>query len=294
MQKLVPLAAGVLVLFVLSSVVRADDPKPADENIAVEAPKPALPIFADKNLEAVVRKILRTKTDADVIKPADLETIFFLEARGKGISNLTGLEYCKNLASIKLVENQIADLSPLAGLKNVQTIDISKNKIADLGPLAGWEKLQYLKADENQIDKLDALANLKRLTSLYISHNKIASLQPLAGLEKLVSLDVSHNAVKDLAPLAGLKWLASLNLQHNGVVDLAPLNSMTELRYTMLQGNQVTDLGVLVEMAKKDAAGEKRFAPYWFLFVGNNPLSDQAKGAQLDELRKVGVRVNVE
>jgi internalin A len=51
----------------------------------------------------------------------------------------------------------------------------------------------------------------------------------------------------------------------------------------------LTDLGVLVEMAKKDAAGEKRFAPFWYVDVTGNPLSDAAKGAQLGELRKLGV-----
>ena len=66
---------------------------------------------------------------------------------------------------------------------------------------------------------------------------------------------------------------------------------MTELRYTFLERNQLTDVSTLVEMAKKDMAGERRFVPYWKLYLAGNPLSDSGK-AQSDELTKLGVRVN--
>ena len=68
---------------------------------------------------------------------------------------------------------------------------------------------------------------------------------------------------------------------------------LTELRFTFLSRNQVADLTTLVEMAKKDLAGEKRFAPYWNVYVGGNPLSDAGK-AQIEELAKLGVRVKNE
>ena len=73
---------------------------------------------------------------------------------------------------------------------------------------------------------------------------------------------------------------------------MAALGSMTELRYTFLEGNKVTDLGPLVTMAQKDAKGDRRFAPYWNLYVSGNPLSDAAKGGQIAALKKVGVRVD--
>jgi hypothetical protein len=61
----------------------------------------------------------------------------------------------------------------------------------------------------------------------------------------------------------------------------------------MLQNNKVEDLAPLVEMAKKDAEGPKRFAPYWNLYLAENPLSDSSK-PQLEELKKIGVRVNMD
>jgi Leucine-rich repeat (LRR) protein len=287
-----PLAAIIVAALAFSS--RADEAKPADPAAPVVAQKPAPQFFPDKNLEAVIREITRKKTDKEEVKEDDLKTIYFLNGNGKKISNLAGLEKCINLADVKLVDNSISDLAPLAGLKNIQSLDLSKNKIADVTPLAKLEKLQYLNLESNQIEKLDGLKDLKKLTSLYLSKNKVVSLAPVAGLEKLWSLYLADNQVKDIAPVAKLKWLERLDLENNAVTDLSPLVGLTELRHTMLQHNQVADLAVLVEMAHTDVAGDKRFAPYWHLYLANNPLSDGAKGTQLAELKKLGVRVKME
>ena len=88
-----------------------------------------------------------------------------------------------------------------------------------------------------------------------------------------------------------LKWLSTLRLRGNKIQDLAPLGDLNELRYTFLEGNPLSDLGPLVAMAKKDTEGEQRFAPYWRVYLDADKLPDPAK-AQLEELKKLGVRVN--
>jgi len=260
-----------------------------DGNTATAADK----VFPDAKLEAVIKAILKKKqAKTDKINEADLKNIFFLEAPGKGITSLSGLEKCPNLALINLSKNTIVDLKPLAGLKNVQSLDLSGNKIADVASLAKLEKLQYLQLEGNQIAKLDGLAGLKKLSALYLSKNKVASVAPLKGLGKLSSLYLDGNQVADLSPLKDLKWVANLALRNNQVKDLGPLAGMTELRYTFLEGNKITDLGPLVTMAQKDAKGGRRFAPYWHLYVAGNPLSGAAKTGQVAALKKVGVRVD--
>ena len=59
-----------------------------------------------------------------------------------------------------------------------------------------------------------------------------------------------------------------------------------------LNNNKIKDLAPLVEAAKKDFEGQKRFAPFWRLYVGDNPLSDEAK-KQLEELKRYGKRVHL-
>jgi hypothetical protein len=50
---------------------------------------------------------------------------------------------------------------------------------------------------------------------------------------------------------------------------------------------------VLVAAAKKDFEGQKQFAPFWKLYIGDNPLSETAKTTQLEELKKYGTRVHL-
>jgi Leucine-rich repeat (LRR) protein len=88
--------------------------------------------------------------------------------------------------------------------------------------------------------------------------------------------------------LASLKNLERLDLRNTGISDVTPLAGLTEWKYLFINDNKITDLAPLAEAAKKDFEGQKRFAPFWRLYVGNNPLSEAAKGAQLAEITKYG------
>ncbi|MCA9170249.1 MAG: hypothetical protein KDB23_21375, partial [Planctomycetales bacterium] len=69
---------------------------------------------------------------------------------------------------------------------------------------------------------------------------------------------------------------------------------LTELRHLFLEGNKLTDLAVLVGMAEKDASGEQRFAPFWNLYLANNPLDDAKTKPQLERLKELGARLHME
>ncbi len=253
--------------------------------------------FPDPNLDTVIREILKQKqidkTDkSKKITDEDVATIFFLKAPNRGIENLAGLEKCRNLAEVRLTGNKIKDLKPLEECVNIQSLDLAKNQIADIAPLAKLVKLQYLQLEDNQIQKIDAVASLKALNALYLSRNQIEAVAPVADLPKLAALYLEKNKIADISSLKSQRWLERLDLKDNQIKDVSPLSGMTELRFTFLERNQLTDLAPLVEMAKKDAAGEKRFAPYWNLYLEGNPLTDAGK-AQVAELTKIGVRVTV-
>src|SRR5690606_16237578 len=111
---------------------------------------------------------------------------------------------------------------------------------------------------------------------------------------KIWSLYLDGNRVTDLEPLKNLRWLSSLDLRGNGVSSLEALSGLTELRFLILDNNRLTDLGVLVQMAEKDAAGEQRFAPFWNLYLGGNPPSDEAKTKQVERLRELGAKISLE
>ena len=68
----------------------------------------------DPQLELVVKAILKVKQiDKPVIEEADLKSLFILDARNKGIKDLTGLEKCPNLVEVKLSGNEIESLTQI-------------------------------------------------------------------------------------------------------------------------------------------------------------------------------------
>ncbi len=87
--------------------------------------------------------------------------------------------------------------------------------------------------------------------------------------------------------------ISTLNLSENKVEDLSPLSSQKDLRLLVLDHNQLSDLGPLVSWARADAEGPKRIAPFLRLYLGDNPLSDAAKGEQVSALRSLGVKVEL-
>jgi internalin A len=248
-------------------------------------------IFPDPELEAVVRQSVFAKRDnKEPITADDVKSISTITARGKAIRDLTGLEKCSALAMLEIYDGQVSNVAPLANLTNIQSLTLKNNKVTDASPLSGLIKLQYLDLSGNQVSSAQPFEKLEALNSLLLSGNRISDAAPLAGLSKLWSLYLDGNQIADVKPLAGLKSLSSLDLRGNRIADVSALSGLTNLKYLMLDGNQIKDLSPLIAMGKKDAEGEKRFAPFWQIYLAGNPFPK----AQAAELRKVAHTVVTE
>ena len=263
-----------------------------------EAKPEAKALFPDKNLEEVVRReVFEKRNKKDPLTKEDVVNISSIGVggygRGKKIKSLQGLEACRSLRALELPDNEIEDLSAIQELKYIQTITLSGNKIKEIEPLGKLPALQYDNTEKNQVAELKPLETLKNLRNLYADDNGVKDLTPLAGLDKMVSIYLKNNQVADLKPLAKLKWLERLDVSGNGLTDVSALAGLTEWRYLFLHRNKITDLSVLIEMAKKDKDGDQRFAPFWNLYLAENPLSDDAKTKQLEELKKVARTVDL-
>jgi internalin A len=250
------------------------------------------PIFPDKNLEAAVRK--QVFGNPEQLTAEEISKLSTLNLKGKGIRDLTGMEKCTHLAALDAADNQIADLGPLKGLSELQTVTLSNNKIQDLTPLGELTRLQYIELTGNEVSNLAPLKNLTALNALYLSKNKIKDITPLAGLTRLFSLYLQGNQVADLKPISNLKSLSSLDLSGNQVSNISPLANLTGLRYLFLEKNQISDISSLVAMCKKDFEGEKNFAPFLWVYLAGNRLSEAAKKNQITELKNYGVRMTLE
>lgn len=248
--------------------------------------------FPDKNLEAALRALVfEKKSNAEELTEDDLRKISTLEAKGRGIQNLAGLEHCTNLLLLDVAGNEVSDLAPIKSLVNLQSLTLANNKITDLVPLMELDKLQYLNLSGNQIRLLQPLSAMTKLSALYLAENQIENVAPLAGLTRLSSLDLAKNKISDIAPLANIPRLNVLKLSDNAVASIAPATQHPPQSMLLIERNKIEDLTPLVAAAKADAEGQKSFAPFLRLYLEGNPLSEAAKNQQLAELKSAGVRL---
>jgi len=225
--------------------------------------------FSDANLEAAIREELDKP-----LKPLytnELNKVVQLDASGRGVSSLDGIEHLHNLAILNLENNEIQDVSPLENLKKLHTLILGSNGITDLNDahldtlsglplqhlnlnynvvifrsgqriwltdisiLSSFTGLEELVLIENQITDISSLAALTNLRLLDLSTNAITDISPLAHTTALQTLSLANNDIHDISPLAGLYQLTSLNLLSNkNIATVNPLASLTNLETLIL------------------------------------------------------------
>jgi len=199
--------------------------------------------FADANLEAAVREAI--EKEEGPIYAHEVAGLIHLNANGRGVSDLSGLEYATGLTGLYLTHNEISELAPLAGLTNLTRLELQFNEISDISALAGLTNLERLYFHLNQVNDISPLADLTGLRTLYILGNSIEDISPLAGLTSIVELWLGSNEIEDISPLASLTGLESLSLNENQIVDISHLAGMTNLTHLNLGFNSIEDVSTL-------------------------------------------------
>ena len=137
--------------------------------------------------------------------------------------SLEGVQTCRNLESLAVVNCGVTDLSPLAGLGGLRRLSLGGNDISDVSVLSGLSNLEFLGLWNNRITDVSPLGNLTKLTQLNLSGNQLSTADALSGLTGLKEL-----------------WIRS-----NRLSDLSFTDSMPDLKVLMAGGNPVTNYGKL-------------------------------------------------
>ncbi len=276
------------VLAVLMLGVFACSPEPATSPAAEGEV-----VFSDPSLEVVIREAIGK--DEGPILSSELETLVSLSAPGRGIIDLTGLEYCTNLTSLNLSGNQISSIAPLALLTRLTDLRLGDNQISDIWPLASLIRLRWLLLSNNQIGNISWLSSLTRLNELWLDGNQIGNVSALAALSKLDVLRLQGNGIKDVSPLASLTDLTELWLHENQISDISGLASLAELTYLRLNDNQVGNISALAPLANlvwlhldnnriRNVAPLASLSKLTYLYLSNNQISGVASLDSLDGL----------
>ena len=164
--------------------------------------------FPDFYLENAVREHFDKPTG--VLTKTDLENMTSFSASGRGITNLTGLEYAVNLETLVLHNNNIKDLTPLKGLKSLVTLRMNRNKISDVSPLKELFNLESLTMMQNQIEDISSLDSLHNLVQATFHFNQISDIKVAKNWKKLKYFNMGFNRLNDLSALKDLIHLEGI------------------------------------------------------------------------------------
>ena len=226
--------------------------------------------FKDPNLKKALLAYMKenkyiTDQNATEITEAQAGRVVFLGSfhsdpqenallKGKGITDITGLQYFTGLVQLDLSCIDITDISPLENLKlGWLSLDSDKN-ITDFSPLAKMPTLAWLSCRNTNISDLSPFKGVKRLWGLFLDNNQISNISPLKDLPELGVVHLSHNQITDISPLKDLSSPETVNLSYNQITDFSPINSniTDELN---LDGNPIKSLAPISKLTKKPAVG---------------------------------------
>ena len=280
----------------------------------------------DKNLRAAIAEILN-KAPNDPITDEDMKQLRQLRADGRGIQDLTGLEYATNLERIELRRNAISDLTPMRGLTRLNNIKLRDNVISDVSPLANLLSVDWLGLEENVISDLSPLNGLVKLEGIGISENLVTDVSSLASLTSLERIDAWNTPITDFSFLAqlpklewiefgndasvttipslkGIKRLRRLELNNCSIRDLSPLKEFTQLEWLELVNNTISDISALRSLKNlktlnldanviSDVSPLAELTGLEVLYLENNVISDVSPLAGLRNLERLDLRNNV-
>ncbi|MFV8520625.1 leucine-rich repeat domain-containing protein, partial [Bacillus sp. SBS7] len=233
-------------------------------------------VIVDKQLQRHINKYnlnrenLNTPiTKADLLK---VKSLIVVEAKSKGIQDVSGLEYMTNVESLMLEEvtleniqfisklrqlkslsityGELNDIGPLAELEHIESLSLRNNKISDLSPLSQMKKIKLLDLNSNYIKDIKPLFKLTSLKTLTVANNQISNAN-LAGIEQLKNikkLSLSNNGLTNIEHLTPMKKLIELDLAKNELENIEPLSRLSTVQSLNLEENYISDITPLSQL----------------------------------------------
>jgi formylglycine-generating enzyme required for sulfatase activity len=222
----------------------------------------------DPGLNAAIR--------ADLQKPngplteQDLLSLTNLNARNRNVRSIDGLEAARNLVSLDLQINHLANFSLPSEFTNLLVLNLSVNPLTNFSLPSGLTNLTSLAIESAGLTNLALPAGLTSLTNLDLENNELTSFNLPSDLTSLVALDLGFNSFTNFSlpggltklstfyfagnPLtnvvlpSGLAGMTELNLSQNLLISLTLPTGMTNLIELDLAFNQLTNLSLPADL----------------------------------------------
>lgn len=186
--------------------------------------------FPDENFELLIRESLEKPT-GDILD-TDMESLIYLDGSTKNITNITGIEYCLNLDTLRITDNQIEDINLLAKLNGLIFLSIGSNPITDISILSNLTNLKRLHMGYIQATDFSAITSLPLIEIFGVAGNNLIDIGFLKDLPNLKTLYLSTNLITDIKPLIDNQGIGPddyIRLRNNPLSDLSINTYIPEL-----------------------------------------------------------------
>ncbi len=212
-------------------------------------------VIVDKQLQRHINKYNLNRENLDTpITKEDLlkvKSLIVVEAKNKGIQDVSGLEYMTNLENLTLEEVKLKNIKFISGLRQLKSLSITYGELEDIGPLAELEHIEFLTLRNNKISDLSPLSQMKKIKMLDLNSNYIKDIKPLFTVKSLRTLTVANNQISNdnLAGIEQLKNVKNLSLSNNGLTNIEHITSMKKLVELDLAKNELENIEPLSRLS---------------------------------------------
>ena len=172
----------------------------------------------DANLAAALRARCGLAA-TDPIRRGDLYALTgTLNVFGKGIADLEGVQFCRNITSLNASNNPLSSLPDVSGMDALQQLALVVCDFTEVPPvIAGLSDLAVLSMDVNRISEIpEFLAHMPTLRVLSLGTNEIREVPAAFGGSGLTALVVNENRLTSLPEeVISLSSLKNLQIDLN-------------------------------------------------------------------------------
>ncbi|MEW4071182.1 leucine-rich repeat domain-containing protein [Bacillus thuringiensis] len=237
-------------------------------------------VILDKQLQKYINKynLNRDNVDAPITKKDLLQIKTLSIYSGKGINEITGLEYMTNLEKLMLRESNVKDISAISKLRGLKYVDLTSNSIESIHPIEQLENINMLFLRDNKISDLTPLSKIKTLDLI---GNNIKDIQPLFTLSTVKQLYLANNQISDLTGIDRLNNVELLWIGNNKINNVESISKMSNLIELEISDSEIKDISSLSQLGNLQV-----------LNLEENYISDISPLSTLTNLHEINLGAN--
>ncbi|WP_254489947.1 leucine-rich repeat domain-containing protein [Bacillus thuringiensis] len=240
-------------------------------------------VILDKQLQKYINKynLNRDNVDAPITKKDLLQIKTLSIYSGKGITEITGLEYMTNLEKLTLRESNVKDISAISKLRGLKYVDLTSNSIESIHPIEQLENINMLFLRDNKISDLTPLSKMKKIKTLDLIGNNIKDIQPLFTLSTMKQLYLANNQISDLTGIDRLNNVELLWIGNNKINNVESISKMSNLIELEISDSEIKDISSLSQLGNLQV-----------LNLEENYISDISPLSTLTNLHEINLGAN--